>query len=89
MKKALLCALEMVQEWALESEKLLVAAWKTKKTLVWANETFRDYAPKFMGKAMLIADETVGAKEPESERLLAAVCAKGKALVRVVVMVRE
>ena len=79
----------MVQERAPESEKVLVAAWKMKKALVWANETFQDYAPKFMGKATLVAEEMVRAKEPESERLLAAVCVKGKTLVRVVVMVRE
>jgi hypothetical protein len=46
MKKAPVCALEMVQEWAPESEKLLVVARKMKKALVLAIEAVRDYAPK-------------------------------------------
>ena len=46
MKKALVCALEMIQEWEPESVRMLAAAWKVQKALVWANETVRDYAPK-------------------------------------------
>ncbi len=42
IKKALVCALDMIQYSAPESEKLMATAWAMKKTLAWANETVRD-----------------------------------------------
>ena len=42
-----------------------------------------------MGEAMVMAREMARGQEPKSERLFAAVCAMGKALVRAVEMVRK
>ena len=68
---------------------MLTLARKMKNALVWANETVQDYATKLTGKDMLMAEKIVKEDEPESERLLAAVCAKGKALVLALGMIRE